>query len=73
MVKSTHIGDGVYLSFDGYQLWLAVNHHKHKVVALDPQVFLNLCVEGTKIFQENSASDYKTRVVLSIHRGVKDV
>lgn len=33
-----YIGDGVYASFDGYQIWLAVNHHENKVVALDPHV-----------------------------------
>lgn len=37
-----YIGDGVYASFDGYQIWLAVNHHNNKVVALEPNVFENL-------------------------------
>jgi hypothetical protein len=37
-----HLGDGVYLSDDGYQLWLAVNHHDNKVVALEPIVALQL-------------------------------
>ena len=37
-----HIGDGVYVSFDGYQLWLAANHHENKVVALDPFVVAGL-------------------------------
>ena len=40
---NTYLGDGVYASFDGYQIWLAVNHHENKVVALDPQVFERLC------------------------------
>lgn len=34
-----YLGDGVYASFDGYQIWLAVNHHENKVVALEPDVF----------------------------------
>jgi len=34
----TYLGDGVYVSFDGYQIWLAVNHHENKVVALEPSV-----------------------------------
>jgi len=34
-----YLGDGVYASFDGYQIWLAANHHTNKVVALEPQVF----------------------------------
>lgn len=34
-----YLGDGVYASFDGYQIWLAVNHHDNIVVALEPNVF----------------------------------
>jgi hypothetical protein len=37
-----YLGDGVYLSDDGCQLWLAVNHHENKVVALEPIVALEL-------------------------------
>ncbi len=37
-----YLGDGVYASFDGFQVWLAVNHHEHRVVALDPAVMLRL-------------------------------
>lgn len=33
-----YLGDGVYASFDGYQIWLAVNHHENKQVALEPGV-----------------------------------
>jgi len=40
--KPTYLGDGVYASFDGYQIWLAVNHHSHKVVALEPDVMSSL-------------------------------
>jgi sulfur transfer complex TusBCD TusB component (DsrH family) len=39
----TYLGDGVYASHDGFQVWLAVNHHENKVVALDPDVFARLC------------------------------
>lgn len=37
-----YLGDGVYASFDGYHVWLAVNHHTNKVVALEPSVFTAL-------------------------------
>lgn len=40
--KQVYLGDGVYVSFDGYQIWLAVNDHNNKVVALDPNVLKNL-------------------------------
>jgi hypothetical protein len=42
-MDDTYLGDGVYASFDGYQIWLAVNHHENKVLALDPSVFARLC------------------------------
>jgi surface polysaccharide O-acyltransferase-like enzyme len=38
-----HMGDGVYLSHDGYQHWLAVNHHENKVVALEDHVAMRVC------------------------------
>ena len=38
MTELGYIGDGVYLSFDGFQYWLAVNHHINKVVALEPHL-----------------------------------
>lgn len=37
-----YIGDGVYVSFDGYQIWIAANDPANKVVALEPSVFDNL-------------------------------
>lgn len=40
--ESTYIGDGVYVSFDGYAIVLAVNHHDNKVVVIEPEVYANL-------------------------------
>lgn len=37
-----YIGDGVYVSFDGYNINIAVNHHNNHVVALEPDVINNL-------------------------------
>lgn len=42
MTELGYIGDGVYLSFDGYQYWLAVGDHNNKVVALEPSVWFEL-------------------------------
>lgn len=36
--KDAYLGDGVYASFDGFQIWLAANHHENRVVALEPQI-----------------------------------
>jgi len=49
----TYLGDGVYASFDGYHIWLAVNHHENKVVALEPQVFKRLCYYVHLLKEEN--------------------
>jgi len=40
--EETYLGDGVYASTDGYQIWLAVNHHQNKVLALEPSVLARL-------------------------------
>lgn len=42
MTELGHIGDGVYLSHDGFQFWLAANHQQNKVVALEPEVVFHL-------------------------------
>lgn len=44
--KTIYLGDGVYLSFDGYQLWLAANHHENLVIALESAVFERLVQIG---------------------------
>ena len=48
---SAYLGDGVYASFDGWQIWLAANHHENNVIALDPEVFEQL-VQYAKIFKK---------------------
>lgn len=47
-MKDEYLGDGVYVSFDGYQIWLAANHHENKTVALEPEVWSRL-VEYAKL------------------------
>jgi hypothetical protein len=42
MADEKYLGDGVYATFDGYQVWLAVNDHKNVVVALEPNVLFAL-------------------------------
>lgn len=37
-MEDRYLGDGVYASFDGYQIWLAANDHRNKIVALEPSV-----------------------------------
>lgn len=35
IMAPVHLGDGAYVSHDGYQFWLGANHHTSKLVALD--------------------------------------
>ena len=38
-----YLGDGVYASFDGYQVWLHVGSHENEaVVALEPEVIAEI-------------------------------
>lgn len=36
MEKETYIGDGVYVSFDGYQVWLRADENR---IALEREVY----------------------------------
>jgi hypothetical protein len=49
-----YLGDGVYASFDGYQVWLAANHHENDVVALEPAVMAALALYAKRVFCVNS-------------------
>ena len=37
-----YIGDAVFVSFDGYQIWLRTGDHNHQRIALEPPVFAKL-------------------------------
>lgn len=37
-----YLGDGVYASYDGYQMWLSLGDHTNRVVALDDPVWDSL-------------------------------
>lgn len=50
-MNDRYLGDGVYASFDGYQIWLAANHHENKVVALEPAVFSELVAYAKRVFE----------------------
>lgn len=54
--NNKYLGDGVYVSFDGYQIWLAANHHENKVIALEPAVMQQL-IEYCKSLKEFPTRD----------------
>ena len=41
-MEETYLGDAVYASFDGYQIWLRTGDGYNQRVALEPKVFTNL-------------------------------
>jgi hypothetical protein len=47
--EESHLGDGVYASYDGYHIRLAVNHHENKVVALEPSVVYALIAYAKRL------------------------
>jgi hypothetical protein len=54
--EETYLGDGVYASTDGYQIWLAVNHHQNKVLALEPSVFARLFQYAESLKEKNNGT-----------------
>jgi len=52
MNEQQYLGDGVYASYDGYHIWLAVNDHRNVVVALEPQVLEALIRYANSVREE---------------------
>lgn len=49
-ITPEHLGDGVYVSFDGHQIAISVNDHRNPpVVYLEPGVMRNLIAFSQKI------------------------
>lgn len=49
LIPPSHIGDGLYFTDNGYEVQIAVNHHKNTIAVLD-------------MYYIQSAIDYLTRV-----------
>ncbi len=47
-IKPEYLGDGVYASFDGFQIWLGLSAGEH-LIALEPSVMNSLKVYEAKI------------------------
>ena len=52
-----YLGDGAYASFDGYQIWLSVNNHENKVIALEAAVIQNLFLYAESLNQNCTKSE----------------
>ena len=55
-MEDEYLGDGVYASFDGHQIWLdtRASAHSDNKIALDSEVFFKLMAYQKKILAENS-------------------
>lgn len=42
MENEVYLGDAVYASFDGYQIWLRTGDGNNNSVALEPETYFNL-------------------------------
>lgn len=47
----TYLGDAVYASFDGYQIWLRTDDGGNQRIALEPAVYQALRAYGAKIWE----------------------
>ena len=56
--KETYLGDAVYASFDGYQIWLRTDDGNDNRIALEPAVF-------------NALLDYHSALSARIYRGLE--
>lgn len=57
-MNDEYLGDGVYASFDGFQIWLAANDHQNKVIAIEPEVFGRLLNYAKAINEENNINHF---------------
>jgi hypothetical protein len=54
-IPSTYLGDAVYASFDGYQIWLHLNDHRSEgLIALEPAVYHALTQYAERIWRKRT-------------------
>ncbi len=72
-MEPDYIGDGVYVSYDGYQIWISVNDHRNPpVVALEQSVFEALIRYGNRAFNTRF-EDVKRSGTTEFNYNFKDV
>ena len=52
MKEDDYLGDGVYVSFDGYHIWLAPNEPQNKVIAIEPSVMAALLRYANRVWPQ---------------------
>ena len=56
MSKEIYLGDAVYASFDGYQIWLRTGDGNNQRIALEPAVYQAL-VAYVQTLRDEAADD----------------
>jgi hypothetical protein len=59
--QQAYIGDGVYASYDGYHVKIAVNHHLNHVVAFEPMVMELLIGYYNRVVLSRVGQEYVKR------------
>jgi hypothetical protein len=49
-VGSAYLGDGVYASYDGFQIWLRTTGDNGQHIALEPRVLIELQLYLKRVF-----------------------
>lgn len=55
-VGAQHLGDGAYISYDGWHYWLGANSAGNMTVALEPSVLENM-MRYIRVHHPNKARD----------------
>jgi hypothetical protein len=54
--QNAYLGDGVYASFDGYQIWLGLSPNQ-QLIALEPEVMAALVRYADRVFKSDTKKD----------------
>jgi hypothetical protein len=60
MENETYLGDAVYASFDGYQIWLRTVDGNDQRIALEPIVYAALCKFVERLESKARAAEVTT-------------
>jgi len=71
MSERTYLGDGLYASFDGFQLELRTGDGNNQVVYVDPDVFASLCRFALKCWPNCVPEDLLARRASNQSSGTK--
>jgi predicted RNA-binding Zn-ribbon protein involved in translation (DUF1610 family) len=54
VTNNKYLGDGVYASFNGFQIWLKTSDSSRVAIALEPEVFKSLVEYADEYFEKDN-------------------